>query len=393
MLGLDLVGFQYSAFALEGDVVRPYASATYMYDDNLRKFASKEQALINTGSSKLADTMLMTEVGIILDKKVSQQAFFVDLGVNRSKFDRNTVLDSNGRELTAKWNWHLGNFWQGNLQAFHKKALVPFADFREVGGLGLNLKTEDRRTADVIWKLHPRWQTRVAFVNYEVEYSAESQKAANLNENSQELEFDYISPSTSKIGVVYRHARGERPVDQIFLGIPISNDYRQNEIKLNVDWSLSGKTKFQFLGGLVDRQHDEIPSRDFRKFNARTNLNWLPTGKTSINLAAWRENNAQGFVTSSYTLNKGAALSGSLYATGKITLQGSLRYEKRDFEGDNVFGPLRSDTDKTITLGLVYKPVQSLMLNASLARSSRESSSQAFEFDSNSLSLTGQYEF
>lgn len=392
-LGIELTGVASYAYALEGDVIRPYASATYLYDDNLRRFSSKEQALQNTGSEKRADSMLMSEVGIILDKKVSQQAFFLDLGVNRSKYDRNSALDNDGREMTGRWNWHIGNLWQGNIQAYHKKALVPFADFRSAGGLGLNVRTEDRRSADAIWKFHPRWQTRIAFVNYEVEYSAETQKVANLNENSQELELDYIAPSTSKIGVVYRHARGDRPVDQILFGIPINNDYNQHELKLNVDWTLSGKSKFQFLGGLVDRKHDEIPARDFRKFNARANLNWLPTGKTSVNLATWRENNAQGFVTTSYTLNRGASLSASLYATNKVALQGSMRYEKRDFVGDDVFGQQRSDTDKTFSLGLVYKPVLSFVLNAAVVRNTRESTSEAFEFDSNSLSLTGQYEF
>ncbi|GAB7562284.1 hypothetical protein LG202_03230 [Methylobacillus methanolivorans] len=392
-LGIEFFGVTSHAHALEGDVIRPYASATYLYDDNMRRFANKEQALLSTGSEKMADTMLMTEVGIILDKTISQQVFFFDLGVNRSKFDRNSVLDNDGREITGRWNWHLGNFWQGNIQAYHKKALVPFADFRAVGGIGLNIRTEDRRSADAIWKFHPRWQTRVAFVNYEVEYSADAQKAANLNENSQELELDYIAPSTSKVGVVYRHARGDRPVDQIFFGIPINNNYSQNELKLNVDWSTSAKSKLQFLGGLVERKHDEIPSRDFRKFNARTNFNWAPTGKTSLNLTAWRENNAQAFVTTSYTLNKGTSLSASLYATSKVTLQGSIRYEKRDFEGDDVFGPQRSDKDKTFALGLVYKPTLSLVLNAAVVHSTRESTSQMFEYDSNSLSLTGQYEF
>ncbi len=392
-LGIEFFGVTSHVYALEGDVIRPYASATYLYDDNMRRFANKEQTLLSTGSDKMADTMLMSKVGIILDKTISQQVFFFDLGVNRSKFDRNSVLDNDGREMTGRWNWHIGNLWQGNFQAYHKKALVPFADFRTAGGIGLNIRTEDRRSADAIWKFHPRWQTRIAFVNYEVEYSAETQKVANLNENSQEFEVDYIAPSTSKVGVIYRHVRGDRPVDQIFFGIPINNNYDQNELKLNVDWILSGKSKFQFLGGVVDRKHDEIPARDFRKFNARANLSWVPTGKTSFNLAAWRENNAQGFVTTSYTLNRGTSLSASLYATSKVTLQGSMRYEKRDFVGDDVFGLQRSDTDKTFSLGLVYKPVLSFILNAAVVRSTRESTSQAFEFDSNSLSLTGQYEF
>lgn len=373
-------------------MVRPYASMTYMYDDNLRRFSSKEQTLLYTGSSKMADTMLMSEVGIILDKKISQQAFFVDLSVNKSKFDRNSVLDSSGRDLFAKWNWHLGNHLQGNLQASQKKSMVPFSDYREVGGLGLNMRTEDRLYADAVWKLHPRWQLRVALVNYQVDYSALTQRAANLNEDSQELELDYIAPSTSKVGVVYRHAKGDKP-EQIFLGIPISNNYDQNELKLNVDWSLTGKTKLQFLGGLVDRKYDEFSERDFHKFNARGNLSWMPTGKTGINLSVWKENNAQSYVTANYTANTGASVVGSLYMTNKLTLQGNIKYEKRDFEGDVVFGQVRSDKDKNFSLALIYKPTLSFMLNASVAHSTRDSSDDRFGFDSNSIALTGQYEF
>lgn len=394
-LGVELAGFVAPVYALEGDVIRPYASATYLYDDNLRRFSDSGQALISTGSSKTADTMLLAKAGIILDKKISQQLFFMDFNLNRSKFDRNSALDNNGREFTGKWNWHLGNYWQGNFIAYHKKALVPFAEFRAQGGLGLNLRTEDRRTADAIWKFHPRWQARMALINHQVEYSADNQRPANLDEDSQEFEIDYISPRSSKVGLVYRHAKGDRPVDQIFLGVPISNDYDQNELKLSVDWRFSGKSKFQFLGGLVDRQHDQVSERDFRRFNARTNFNWMPTGKTNLTLSAWRENNAQAFVTTTYTLNRGAMIAASLYATDKVTLQGNMRYEKRDFEGDVVVGPSpqRADTDKTLSVALIYRPIMSFVLNAALIRSTRDSNFQPFSFESNGFSLTGQYEF
>lgn len=393
IVGIKLAAISSFAFALEGDVIRPYASATYLYDDNLRRFSSKEQALVSTGSSKRADTMVMTEVGIILDKKISQQVFYVDLSVNRSRFDRNSEMDSSGRELTAKWNWHVGNRWQGNFQGYHKKSMVPFADFRVASGLGLNLKTEDRLTADAIWKFHPRWQTRLAFVNYKIEYSAESQQTANLDEDSQEFGVDYLAPSGSKVGLLLRHADGKRPVDQLFFGVPVNNDYSQDEIKLNADWIIAGKSRVQFLGGMVRRNHKEFSERDFQGFNARANYNWMPTGKTNLNLTAYRENNAQSFVTSSYTLNRGVSLRAGWLAREKVTIQGSISYEKRDFVGDEIFGQNRSDKDKNYAIALIYKPTLSFLINASLVHSTRDSTTEFFEYKSNSISLTGQYEF
>lgn len=393
MVVVKLAAMSSFAFALEGDVVRPYASATYLYDDNMRRFGSEQQALASTGSTKRADTMVMTEVGIILDKKISQQEFSADFSANRSRFDRNSALDSSGRKLTAKWNWHVGNRWQGNFQGYHRKSMVPFADFRVVSGLGLNLKTEDRLTADAIWRFHPRWQTRLAFINYKIDYSAPTQQVANLDEDSQEFGVDYLAPSGSKIGVLLRHAEGKRPVDQFFLGLPVNNDYDQDEVKLNADWIVSGKSRVQFLGGMVKRSHKEFSERDFEGFNARTNYTWSPTGKTNLRLSAYRENNAQSFVTSSYTLNRGVSLQATWLAREKVTIQGNVAHEKRDFVGDEVFGRNRSDKDKNYSLSLIYRPTSSLQINAALTHSNRESTEEFFKYNSNSFSLSGQYEF
>ena len=393
-LSLELFSFTLPTYALEGDVIRPYASMTYSYDDNLRRFNSKAQALASTGSSKMSDTVMMTGVGIILDKEISRQRIYVDIGANKTSFDRNSELDNTGRDMKGRWDWELGNRLSGKMEITHKKAMVPFSEYRVQTGpsLSLNTRTQDRRTFEARWLFHPRWRARMAFSNSETEYSAEIQKVSNLEEDAYEIGVDYLSPSRSIVGVLYRHVKGTKPT-QIFLGRPISNDYDQDELKLNVDWAVTGKSKLQFLGGLVDRKYDEVSTRDFRKFNMRGNFSWIPTGKTGVNLSIWKENNAQSYVTTSYTANTGASVMGSLYMTSKLTLQGNIRYEKRDFEGDVVFGQSRSDKDKNYSLALIYKPTLSFMLNASISHSARDSNNEFYGFDSNSIALTGQYEF
>ncbi|MFJ5444666.1 XrtB/PEP-CTERM-associated polysaccharide biosynthesis outer membrane protein EpsL [Methylobacillus methanolivorans] len=389
--GLSFFGFSSRLYALEGDVIRPYVSATYSYDDNLRRFNSKQRALSLTGNSDTSDTVFVKSVGIILDKQISQQKIFANVNLNRSTYDRNSELDNDGKELTGRWDWSIGRRWDGNVEIYHKEAMVPFSDFQQ-GVMALNTRTQDRRSFEARWLFHPRWRVRGGITNSETKFSAEIQQAANLEENSQLIALDYLSPSKSMVGVVYRHAKGIKP-DQVFQGFSFSNNYDQNELKLNVDWTVTGKSKLQFLGGLVDRQHEELSGRDFRVFNARGNFSWMPAGKTAFNFSIWRENNAQSFVTTSYTANKGGAVYANYYATGKITLQGSIRYEKRDFEGDVIFGQQRSDKDKNYSLALIYRPIESLQLNTSLTHASRKSSNENFDFDSNGLSFTAKYEF
>lgn len=391
-LSIELFSFTLPAYALEGDVIRPYASVTYSYDDNLRRFSSKQQA----AGSKMSDTVMMTGVGIILDKEISRQRIYVDIGANKTNFDRNSELDNTGRDMKGRWDWELGNRLSGKMEITHKKAMVPFSEYRVQTGpaLSLNTRTQDRRAFEARWLFHPRWRARAAFSNSETEYSAEIRRVANLEENAYEVGVDYLSPSRSVVGVLYRHVKGTKPV-QIFSGGPVSNDYDQDELKLNVEWAVTGKSKVQFLGGLVDRKYDEFSTRDFRKFNMRGNFSWIPTGKTGTNLSVWKENNAQAYVTSSYTENTGISVTGNWYMTSKLSLQGNVRYETREFQYNDelTLRSNRSDKDKNYSLALIYKPTLSFMLNASVAHSVRNSNNELYGFDSNSVALTGRYEF
>lgn len=388
--GSQLVGITVNVYAAEGDVIRPYVSSTYFYDSNLRRFSSEERALAATGRSERADTYVYSQVGIILDKKVSQQNFYVDVSLNKTKFDRASELDNDGKTATARWDWQLGSRLHGKLEGFHKEALVPFSDFR---GITQNLRTENRKTFDLIWRFHPSWQMRAGVADYKVEYSAFEQRAAALNETSQNIGIDYLATDDDLIGVVYRHARGERPVAQRFGVLLIDNSYNQDELKGRVQWKLSGKSHIDFLGGMVERKHDDLSQRDFRVWNSRLDYRYSMTGKTNLNLSAWQDNNAQSFVTTTYTQNRGVSAALNWFATSKISVQGTLRFEEMDFRGDFLLNQERIDKNKSAALNMTYKPTQSFSLNSSLRRIIRDSNLSGAEFTSTSLSLSGQYEF
>lgn len=389
-LGLQSFGVASSVQAAEGDVIRPYASATYFYDSNLRRFSSEERSLAATGRSELADTYVQSQVGIILDKKISQQKFYVDVNVNKTKFDRAKELDNDGKTATGRWEWQLGSRLHGKIEGFHKEALVPFSDFR---GITQNLRTENRKIFDLIWRFHPSWQMRAGVADYDVEYSAIEQRAAALNETSQNIGIDYLATDDDLIGLVYRHARGDRPVAQRFGTQFIDNSYDQNELKARVQWKFSGKSHIDFLGGVVERKHDDLSQRDFRVWNSRIDYRYLMTGKTNFGVSAWQDNNAQSFVTSTYTQNRGMSAVMNWLATSKVSLQGALRFEEMDFEGDLLLNQERVDKNKSAALNMTYKPTQSFSLNSSLRRIIRDSNLTGAEFTSTSISITGQYEF
>lgn len=386
MLGVGL--WQQVACADEGDFFRPYAGLTYGYDSNLRRFSSKELAEVFTGSRDTADTFLRKEAGIILDKQISLQRLYVDVSKNETTYNRNSEIDNEGKRLLGRWDWQVGVRLKGEALINHEETLVPFADFR---GIELNLRTRDTKSFTANWLIHPRWQVRGALSDVNTDYSVVSQQVANLEERAQEVGLDYLAPSRSKVGLQLRHVRGDRPVPQLFFGQLIDNSYDQDELKAKIDWVYSAKTQLQFLGGFVERKHDELPVRDFSGFNARLNANWIATGKTMFNFGLWREIGGQSYVTSSYTLNQGAKLTWSWMWSAKTSFRADISREKVDFEGDLV--ATRSDNKKDFSAGVQYAPIKGLTLSLTANRSERTSTNQFVEYVSNGLFLSTQYAF
>ncbi len=379
------------AYADQYDVIRPYINLTEMYDDNIRRLQNEQQALALTGTTKMSDFLTIGKAGVIVDKDISQQNIFVNANVSKSIYSTFSALNSDSNEITARWKWHLNDHLDGVLEQYRLATAVPFNDYR---GQNSTLYTQDTTTFDAKWKFHPSWQIHSELQRYQINYDALLFSAANRTEDAEEVGIDYLPKTDSSVGVQYRHVRGDLPTLQnvgIFL---FQNSYDQNEFKANVNYVFSAKTNMQFLGGIVDRKYDEISARDFTGFNARGTVQWVPTGKTLLSLTGWREIGALTDVTATYTLNRGISANASWYTTSKITLQGNVSYETRDFVGDAFISTIqRNDSYRNASLGIVYKPITPLEFNASLIRSIRSSTVSAYDFTSNSIVFTAQYNF
>ncbi|MDR5172652.1 outer membrane beta-barrel protein [Methylobacillus flagellatus] len=385
VIGWNAVGCSTPGLALEGDVIRPYVSATYLYDDNLRRRSEKE-----------SDTSVIGKAGIIIDKDISLQNFYAHFGVTENKYNKNSELNNTGKEIVARWNWAMGTKLNGRLEYYKNEAMLPFADFR---GVDLNMRIQERKSFDANWRFHSSWRARYGAQRQDVDYDSSSLNAASFQEDSHQLGVDYLAESGSKVGLVYTHARGTRPVDRpaFFPGIGtvfVNNDYTQQSLKADIRWLYSAKTRLEFLGGYVNRKHDSFSQRDFSGFNAHANGFWSVTDKTSFRAGAWRDANAISIVTSSYVIDSGASASVSYSATSKVILTSSARYQQLKFEGDITgLDQGRTDKNKVLSLGVTYNPLDSLSFTTSVSRNLRDSTSQLLNYNSSSISLTGRYEF
>ena len=364
--------------------LRPYVGVAFAHDDNVLGLAD--------GSAAAANSRHL-DGGLLYDRQLSQQVFSAALQASRISYDQLPQLDNTAKDLRANWNWHIGNRFDGNLGAFYVQGLAPFVNFHS---LARNLRSERREVADGGWLLHPRWRLRAGLARDTLYYALPSEQPGNRDEKTVELGADYLAPSGSTIGTQLRHTRGNYPHPQPIANLLVDNSYRQDELKAKVNWLFSAKTQLLFLGGLVERHHDQFTMRDYRGFNARLNANWQTTAKLGFSLATWREIGALDDVTAAYTLNQGHAVYANWDATAKVRVEAGLRRESSDYSGSAAIAsilPARKDTVRSASLKLVYQATPRLRVTAQAYRNERQSNVAGNSYPASGIIVGTRYEF
>jgi len=376
------------AQAAPEQVVRPYVGFSLTHEDNV--LGAGEGV---AGDGAQSSNVRQISAGVLVDKRISQQALSAALQFARNRYDRLPELDHDARDLRVNWNWHVSDHLDGNVGATDVKALAPFVNFH---GRERNLRVERRTFADGGYLLHPSWRVRAGLSRSQLEYELESQRSLNRTEKTSELGLDYLARSGSTVGTQLRHTSGRYPVAQVLGGVAVNNDYQQDEVKVKVSWLATRLTQLQFLGGPVRRTHTAFAARDYSGINARLQANWQARAKLAVAAGLWREIGAIDDITASYTLNQGVNLGATWNATDKIKVDGLLKHETSQYSG--MIGlpagqPDREDLVNSAVVKLQYRATDHLRLAAQAYRTRRHSTEPGNSYPGNGLQMSLKYEF
>ncbi|MEB0136019.1 hypothetical protein QN362_11825 [Actimicrobium sp. CCC2.4] len=379
--------FSGSALAGPGDVFTPYVGIVVSHDDNLFRLSGPEEALLRLGTSSLSDTYRRLNVGLAIDKQISQQRITANLGLNRTAYNRFTQLDNDGKDLQVNLNWHLGTHVEGNIGTTYVESLTPFSDLRAT--TERNLRTQKRLFADGAWRFHPSWQVRGSVAQDKLNYALASQRGFNRDLNTEVVGIDYLSPTKSSVGIQAGHSSASY--------LSSINNYSQNELKGKIDWYATGKSRLQFLGGYVERKHDGAPERDYSGTNARVVATHALTGKIGLTANVYREIGSIDDLINSYSLNNGVSLEAAWEISPKTRLAAQLLNERRSYAPNAALvgqgGADREDTYRRASLIGNYAATRkwSLLL---IAYRDQQTSNQTFgNYRATGLSLNSRYDF
>lgn len=383
--------------AQPGDVFVPYVEYSSNYYDNLLRLQDEATALSRFGSTKLSDTYTTAVGGMKFDQTWGRQHVTADVSKNSNRYDHFSQYDYVGTDGRANWNWVLGNHLQGNLASTYSQALVPFTDNIVVVQNVRNIRTQRTNSGDLAWLIHPSWRLRTAYARYDLVYSSNEQGANDQRSDTAELGFSYLARSGSNIGLVFRNIRGSYSGLQTIGGESYNNNYVQKELKVNVNWLVTGKSRLQFLGGPVQRKREYFTSRDYSGFNARLTATTQSTGKLSFNASLWRELGALDDLDANYALTDGVSFAPVLALSSKFYLSGTSTYQRLDYSGAQVIEGLtpstRRDTYQRHSADLTYRAGPSLSVTTTVSHEVRDSNLANFNYRANGVSLRLRYEY
>jgi len=330
------------------------------------------------GTSSKGDTYYTTSLGFNFDVPASRQRFQGGLAWNETRYDRFKVLNLTGHDGRAAWLWRIGDDFDGQLGYTETLALASLANVQSGVQSGTpNPLLKQRAFFNAGYRLTPRWRLGADVSSLEQSNEAATSKVNDVNVDSAGVTMTYTTPSGNRAGVILREDKAQYPNPQLVAGVLVDNAYRQQNLAIFTDWTMTGQSRVNAQAGLARRSYEQLPERDVELPVFRVIYDWTPTGKLTLSAVAQRDISTTEEVTIGHVVVKGIALRPALRLTEKLGIGGILEYSDKKYQGDPamVLGtvPERTDRIRAAEVSAAYRPTRAIRLELSWRHETRSS--------------------
>lgn len=359
------------AQAGEGDVLRPLASYAYVHDDNLFR--------LNDAAAN-ADRYQTWGLGLLLDWQQRRQRVRGRAVLNATRFDQNSLLDYDGRDLWLGWDWEWGNHWQGRLGA---RQNISLGSYQDLGQRVSSLRSDQEVFFDADYRFHSRWTLGMRLNRPSREYSVAQLRGRDYRQNNAVLGLYHQGGALQHAGLELRRLDGEFPERS---GINQTTTFSEQGLGGVAHWQASDKTRLRARLGYVDRANKGGAAPGFSGLEYRFDGDWAPSGKLLINAALSRNLVNSEVAGADHEVRDGLSLAAQWQALPKTRLGVTLSRETRDLDGqDDVF------TSLGLRAGYEAWPGGDLSLDYQRYR--RASSNAALDYSGQILQFNAQLVF
>jgi len=367
----------------EGDPVRPWSVFAYggaMYDSNVRRVSAGETSDI------------ISRLGVggrYTARVVGRQSIAVDgFGEYRS-YDTLDEFNHFAYGLRGQWLWELGNDLAGVATLSQDRRL---ADVAETGS-EKDLITATRAEVGGAYRFHPEWRLTGGVGTTRVTH--DGRPAEPTSTTGLRGGIEYVSGLRNAVGLEWRYADGEAPVDEAVAPQGIA-EYDESEIAATIAYALGEQLRLRGRIGRTERTYRDLSFADFSGTTGRGAVDWLPAAKLILTFEVYRVPDPVADTTALYVDRRGAVVRVSWAATYKVVLTVSATNERRLFSEDPLAPlgtPPRDETARTIGFGLGWEPERRWQFSTSLDMGTRESNFLGRDYDYTAIVANLRYQF
>lgn len=337
----------------DADTLQWRAGAQWQRDDNV--FFEPE-------ASAKSDRILVTSLGLRLNKPWSLQRLELDLRLDNYDYGRYSALDFTALNYEGAFRWAFTPRLRGNLRAERREELDRFSD---VASGQVNRRTEQNHGLDAEYELGAAWRALAGVFERRTDNSV-AVREPDATVRGGELGARYEFRSGNTLGYRFRQGQGD------YAGaVSGAGDFRERQHEFELGWQPTGQIRVGGRLAWLERAHEAQPARDFSGWTGRLQANWLLSGKTSVMAGLTRE-------LASYTSDFGAYYEGLRFfiapqwkPTAKTAVRLRWDHGTRNYKGVALL-PGREDRLNILALGLEWEPVRALRLLATAQREARD---------------------
>lgn len=371
--------------------ISPFASFNRTYDSN-----PLNRSKSGTGPAPQSDVIDRIEIGTHVDFQLSRQKFSGALSLSDNRHQRFSQRNTTGRAHRLRWDSEIGKTLVAAVEGRSISDQAPV----QTGFTSLTRRDQDTASASLNWKFHPNYSivNKLSQSNTRFRGSENSNEGVlaglNRDDESSYVGVEYHPGSGSTLALLFKKSNGEFPIRQITgPGQSVSNNFEQNETELLGKWIITDITAMTLSLSSVQREHDEVQSRDFSGTNYRVDLLYKPTEKTNFNLSWGKQIIGISDATNSDALARQLFLAIDTRITEKVLLKLAYRPQNLQFSGiDGISTSPRNERVKESGIILEYQLHNRVSLGTNIQSRSLDSTLDNSDYSANGISVFMKYE-
>jgi hypothetical protein len=366
-----------AAGAAQADL-EPYslgASETLEHDSNVSRVSD---------SAGQADWFSTTELRAAVNQALGRDQLFANLAVDYNRYRQFHDRDYTGYAGTARFDWSTIGDLSGSLGAESQRKQYFYGFDGEAGSTTRNLQTNNHVFAHAQLGGMGRLSLFTGIDASQRNYSATGFRQNDEHQWTANGGMNWSTSPDLTFGLVGSYTRGLYPHFGESGGTDTGSGdaFHQRSVDATVKWQLSGATSMDGSVGYTTSSSEVQSAQNF--VNGSLNLNWTPEGHFKFVLGLARNSNSDasssGYLTSNNVLgssvNNIAHMDLTYALTAKISLQGSLHYIERRYDGatiqlipgDILPGISGSNRTGRVFLSAHYTPTRTTDLNCGAGR-------------------------